>query len=129
MAGTYEKTPRSDPKNISTANTSLTGSGTLTAILTGVTGGTKVRYVPWSAVTTSLRGWIAFFHDDGTDVVFLSLDNVGEQTFDPPNGSPEHGVWIPPGGELLLPSSSHILKACPYNAETFGLDPQGGDLV
>ena len=131
MAGAlYERTPRLDGIRISTGNTAIDGTGSLTSIITGVAApGTRVKPIWVQPIATITDGWVAFFIYNGSvnrlfgpPLLFSAYTVVAGTK--PPMGK----LWIPPQ-DLVLPSTSFILKACPYNSESFDLFPNGSDFV
>lgn len=78
---------------------------------------------------TTTAGFIRLFVHDGTTAVMIAEIPIPPHT--PVATMPQipvlHGVWTPPGGPVLLPSTSHTLKASTQIAETFRLLAEGGD--
>lgn len=130
MAGQkFDQTMRVAGVRIATGNTAIDGTGSLTSLVTGAAGQTRVTSVQITPIATITDGHIAFFLYDGTNNRLLGIFPVQAWTVTLPVKPPPSWVWVPPSGEVLLPTTSYILKACPYNSESFDLIPKGADLA
>lgn len=129
MAGQkFDQTMRYAGVRIATGNTAIDGTGSLTSIITGAATGTRIVCVKVTAIATVTKGHVAFFLYDGTNNRFLGVLKIDDFIVSLPTEPPIPQMWVPSDGEVLLPSASHILKACPYNSESFDLIPKGADL-
>jgi len=129
MAGAlYERTARLTTTRIATGNTAIDGTGSLTSLLTAVAAGTRIKSVTVTPIATITDGWIAFFIYDGSNNRFIGVLPVNAFTVTAPI-KPPTARQFPLPFDVVLPSSSHILKACPYNSESFDVAVTGADFA
>lgn len=126
MASTpnYPGTPRHGSAAISTANTNRDGTGTMGTVLAGVAAGTRVVEVVVQATGTTTAGMVRLFIDDGTTVRLVDEVPVSAIT---PSATVAAFRTIRRYDNLVLPSSSHSLKASTHNAESFVVHAVGQD--
>lgn len=123
----YIQTFRSARASIATANANRDGTGTVGTVITGVAAGTQVDRMRITALSTTTAGMIRIFEHDGTN--YTLIDEVPIPAWVPSATLPTLVfTWFPRGGPLLLPSTSHSLRASTERAETFHLLAEGGDL-
>jgi hypothetical protein len=125
----YPQNDLSTESQLTVANSLRTGGGTLVTLGTGVASGRtrvgRVRITPESTVT---EGMIRFFRDDGVNKRFIGEFKVRANT--PSNTQPvDPYYWIPPGGEIPLPTTSDTLKAATQNGEVFDCVAEGVSFV
>lgn len=121
----YAATPKIGLGQVTAANTNRDGTGTLVNVYTGGTSGSKILEVTVQGTGTTTAGMVRLYIYDGTnnrlfDEFVVSAITVGastaafrvSKTYD----------------NLILPSSTYILKASTHNAETFNVYALGGDL-
>lgn len=127
MASTpsFTSTPRLGSGQVSAANTNRDGTGTLVSVLTGAAAGTKVFEVAVVATVTTTAGMVRLYIDDGTNVRLFDEIPVTAVT-----GSASVAEFraLRKYSSLVLPSTSHILKASTHNAEAINVFAHGGDL-
>ena len=126
MAAKYPQTMRSEDVVVSTANTGRDGSGTLASAITGVAAGTTVRICRIAATGNTTDGMLRFYVYDGSNNRLIDEMRVPANT---PSATVRTWVaeWVPRGGEVLLPSTSHQLRISTHNAETFHVTTEGYD--
>ncbi|HEX7276041.1 MAG TPA: hypothetical protein VF244_01580 [Acidimicrobiales bacterium] len=125
-APTFTSTPRLASTAISTANTNRDGTGTLGSVITGVAAGTKVFEVVVEATVTTTAGMVRLFIDDGTNVRLFDEIQVTAAT---PSGTVSAFRARRTYDNLILPSTSHILKAGTNNAEAANVFAFAADLT
>lgn len=113
---------------MSIANTGRDGTGTLNAVFTGGSNGSRIDRITVTATSTTTAGMVRFFIDDGTNVRFWKEIPVTAAT---PSGTVQAftTTFITPDATspLLVLPSSWVLRAAPHNAETFDVLAFGGD--
>lgn len=116
-------TPRTWQVQISTANTALDGTGTLGALVTGATEGTRINKLEVKAAVTTTAGMIRFFIDDTVSVRLWQEVSVDALT---PSATVQSfsGEIIP--DEPFILQSGWILKVSTHNAEAFNVFAHGG---
>lgn len=125
---TFTSTPRLAVETISTANTNLDGTGTITTIVTGVAAGTRINEVIVKAAETTTDGMIRLFLTDDSGTTWYLLDEfyVAATTA----SSTQAAVSVSHGWDhLILPSTAHRLGASTHNAESFNVIVNGADLT
>lgn len=129
MAGAlYERTPVMGPVQISSANTAVDGSGSVTSVVTGTTAGLRVKSVKITPTGSNTRGWIAFFIYDGSNTRLFEIFPIPVSTVVAP-GNPIVTYNYIPTQDLILVGTSMVLKAATYIAETFNLHPQAASFA
>lgn len=121
----YAATPKIGLVQATAANTARDGTGTLANVITGGTSGTKIQEVTIQATGTTTAGMVRLYIFDGTnnrlfDEFVVSAITVGASTA----GFRVSRTY----DNLVLPSSTYILKVSTHNAETFNVYALGGDL-
>jgi len=121
--------PRIGMVRMSTANTGRDGSGTLNDVITGGTNGTRVDRIIITATSTTTAGMVRLFIYDGTNNRFWREVSVTAAT---PSGTVQAFTYTVTSPDLqnpllVLPSTSHVLRAAPHNNETFDVIALGGD--
>jgi hypothetical protein len=120
-------TPHIASASIATANTGRDGTGTLGAVITGTTNGTRVDRVTIHATGTTTAGMIRFFIDDGSTIRIIYEVSVTAAT---PSGTVQaFGYeWVRTDTlPLLVLPNTYVLRAGTNNSETFIVTAYGGD--
>lgn len=124
----FAVTPKVGLAQVSAANTSRDGTGTIVDILTGGTSGTNISKIEIVATGTTTAGVVRLYLYDGTNTRLLREVFVTAAT-----PSTTVSVWnaqlifaFP--NTLHLPSNSWKLQASTHNAETFNVFAFGADL-
>lgn len=106
---------------ISTANSSLTGSGTLGTVLTAASNGTLIKTITVNAIANTTQGMVRLFIYDGS-----SVTNLVEEFQIPPSTAlstyPAYSVSYDVNYNL---KAGYVLKASTQNAESFVVIAEG----
>lgn len=108
---------------VSTANTSRDGTGTLATIKTGAAGGSKIDEIRVKAAATTTAGMVRLFIDDGATVRLFDEVPIAAVTV---SGTVESDEEILTFDNLVLPEG-YILKASTHNAEAINVVAFGAD--
>lgn len=120
-------TPQVGRVRIATANAARDGTGTLGAVITGGTNGTRIDRIVITATATTTAGMIRLFIDDGSNVrawkeVVVTAITVGAAV-----AAFTATISSPDSQPLLVLPSTYILKAGTHNAESFDVTCSAGD--
>lgn len=131
----YVATPKIGIANISTANAARDGSGTITTVLTGAVGGTRIDRISIDATATTTAGMIRFFISDTTAAntsanthLYLEIPvtavtpTATVQAFNKAISS----ISLPDMLPVVLPAN-YTLRVSTEKAENFRITVQGGD--
>lgn len=120
-------TPRMGSASVSTANTAINGTGTITTLITGAASGTRILEITAQCAATSAAALVNIFisTDSGTtwslfDQISISAATVSNTV----KGNRNTSVY----SNLILPSTTHrigIATTITQNTNVFAL---GGDL-
>jgi hypothetical protein len=110
---------------ISAANASLDGSGTLASIATGGPNGSRIDLVRIDAIVTTTAGMWRLYLYDGTNTRLIKEITVSANTKSATN--PAYSAEWVPTSPIILTNSSWILKASTENAEAASVIAVGGD--
>ena len=125
MAEETQYTANTGMQSISTANSNLDGTGTLSsAIITGASNGTLIKTVTVKASVNTTQGMVRLFVYDGTNTKLISEIEIPAVTKDA--GSPAFEIKVPVDYAL---KSGWSLKASTENAETFNVIAEGLDWI
>lgn len=116
-------TPRVYQVVIATANTSLTGSGTIGTLLTGSTNGDLVELINIKANVTTTAGMIRIFISNGS--AFELYDEVSVSAATPSGTVKAFQAQYIPTRPLVI-QSGFILGIATNNAEEFVITAHGG---
>lgn len=125
----FAATPKVGIAQISTANTSLTGTGTLGTIFTAGANGSRIDAIAIKGTGTSTSGMVRLFIHNGTTASLLTEIPVLAVT---PSGTiPSWETQLNANSmaqvlPIILPAG-HSLRASTHNAETFNILATGGD--
>jgi len=124
----FTLTPHISSARIATANTNRDGTGTLGAVITGTTNGTRVDRILITATGTTTAGMVRIFIDDGTNVRFWQEVSVTAITASGTVKSFTATISSPDStAPLLVLPSSYVLRAGTNNAEQFDVIAFAGD--
>ena len=118
----YTATPKVGMGQVSVANTTRDGSGTLATIFTAGANGSRIETVSIKAVSSSTIGIISLYLFDGTNSRLLTEISVTAITPSGTINSFETGITL----SIVIPTG-YSLKASTYNAETYNIFAFGGD--
>lgn len=123
----FAATPRTAVVQVSTANTSRDGTGTIATVITGGTSGSRIDSVQVVATGTTTAGVVRLFLHDGTNarlfdeiLVTAITPSTTVQVF----GAVRQYSMTQP---VILATNSWSLRASTNNAETFNVIAFGGD--
>lgn len=121
MAEETQYTANTGMQTISTANSNLDGTGTLSsAIVTGASNGTLIKTVTIKAQGNTTQGMVRLFIYDGTNTKLISEIEIPAVTKSA--NDPAFEITIPVDYAL---KASWSLKAATQNAETFNVIAEG----
>jgi len=112
---------------ISTANTSLDGSGTIGAILTAASNGTVIQSITIKAQETTEAGMIRFFIYDGTNTKLLR--EIPVPIVSPSATAISFYRRIDFSGQGFALKNTWILKASTQRGQSFNIIAEGLDLT
>ena len=120
----FVATPKVGLATISTANTSLTGSGTIGTVFSAGANGSRIERCVVKATGTTTAGMVRLFIHNGTAATLLTEIPVAPAT---PSGTlPAFETTLVFDGGLVIPTG-YSLRASTHNAESFQLTALGGD--
>ena len=120
----FVATPKVGLATIHTANTSLTGSGTLGIVFSAGTNCTRIERCVVKATGTTTAGMVRLFIHNGVAATLLTEIPVAAVT---PSGTlPAFETTLVFDGGLVIPTG-YSLCAATHNAESFQLTALGGD--
>lgn len=114
----FFSTPRTAVAQVSTANTSRTGSGTIATVITGAATGTRVDDIEINATDTTTAGMVRLFLHDGTNSRLFRELSVNAITVTA--SVPAYNIRLTDLG-IILASASWSIRASTHNAETFNI--------
>ena len=120
----FVATPKVGLATISTANTSLTGSGTIGTVFSAGANGSRIERCVVKATGTTTSGMVRLFIHNGTASTLLTEIPVAPVT---PSGTlPAFETTMVFDGGLVIPTG-YSLRASTHNSESFQLTALGGD--
>lgn len=120
----FPVTPIAAVAQVSAANSSLTGSGTIVDIYSPGANGGRIEYIRIKATVTTTSGMVRLFIYDGANARLWQEIPVSAVT---PSATVESfEAELIPTRPLVLPSG-YTLRATTENAETFNIFAHGGD--
>ena len=120
----FVATPKVGLATINTANTSLTGSGTIGTVFSAGANGSRIERCVVKATGTTTAGMVRLFIHNGTAATLLTEIPVAAVT---PSGTlPAFETTLVFDGGLVIPTG-YSLRASTHNAESFQLTALGGD--
>lgn len=130
MASTPEfvKTPRINTVNVSSANTAIDGSGTITELIAGATGGTRVLEIVVKGAATSAAANINIFLTTDGGTTYRLFDTISVTAVTTGNTTPtfrDRTAYT----NLVLASSSHRVGITTTIAQSTNVIALGGDLA
>lgn len=111
---------------IESANTNRDGSGTIEAVITGGTNGTRITRITIQAIVTTTAGMIRLYIDSG-DTIFLWKEVAVTAITGSATVLEFVSVITLTGENALILPSGYILMASTHNAEAFNIIAEGGD--
>jgi hypothetical protein len=121
----FAVTPRLASVNIATANTNRDGTGTVAALITGASTGTRIAEIVIKARVTTTAGQVRVFLHDGTN--FFIFDEIIVAAATPSNSVQSIRVSTR-YDNLVLPNASWSIRVCTHNAESIDVTALGADL-
>jgi hypothetical protein len=130
MASTPEfvKTPRINTVNVSSANTAIDGSGTITELIAGATGGTRVLEIVVKGAATSAAANINIFLTTDGGTTYRLFDTISVTAVTTGNTTPTFRGRTA-YTNLVLASSSHRVGITTTIAQSTNVIALGGDLA
>lgn len=127
---TLVSTPRLENVQISTANANRDGTGTITALITGVAAGTLLNRIEVKATGTTTAGMIRIFQstDGGTTKLLWKELTVAAVTPSATASAWEGAIDLN-YGPYTLRDASHQISVSTEKAETFNVFAFAGDLT
>lgn len=126
----FTKAGSVDIAQVSAANASRDGTGALVTLSTGNADGKRINVVRVKAIVTTTAGMIRFYISEDSGVTNRLVGEVVVAAITVGAGvAGFESDWIPPGGFLILPSTTHMLRASTHNAEAHNLMALGGSYV
>ena len=129
MASTPEfvKTPRIQTVNVSSANTAIDGTGTITELIAGAVGGTRVLEIAVKCAATSAAANVnIFLTTDGS--TYRLFDTISVAAVTTGNTTPTNRVRAT-YPNLVLASASHRVGITTTIAQSTNVIALGGDLA
>jgi hypothetical protein len=114
--------------SLSAANTARDGTGTITSLMAGVSGGTKVNRVTVKHSVTTTAGMIRLFLSLDTGATWALFDEIPVQAFTPSASVPSNRAEMV-YTDLELPSAAAVLGCTTHNAEACNVFAHGGDFI
>jgi hypothetical protein len=120
--------PRLTAANVSTANTAIDGTGTITTLIAGVAAGTRVLEidVQCAATTTAANVNIFISSDGGSTYRLFDQISVSAAT---PSATVKANRNVTAYTNLVLPSTSHVLGVTTSVSQSTNVIALGGDLT
>lgn len=130
MASTPEfvKTPRINTVNVSSANTAIDGSGTITELIAGATGGTRVLEIVVKGAATSAAANVNIFLTTDGGSTYRLFDTISVTAVTTGNTTPAFRGRTA-YTNLVLASSSHRVGITTTIAQSTNVIALGGDLA
>jgi hypothetical protein len=130
MAATPEfiKTPRIGTVNVSSSNTAIDGTGTITELIAGATGGTRVLEITAKAADTTAAANINIFLTTDGGTTYRLFDTIAMTAVTTGNTTPTARVRTT-YTNLVLASSSHRIGITTTIAQSTNVIALGGDLA
>ena len=120
----FVATPKVGLATINTANTNLTGSGTIGTVFSAGANGSRIERCVVKATGTTTAGMVRLFIHNGTAATLLTEIPVAAVT---PSGTlPAFETTLVFDGGLVIPTG-YSLRASTHNSESFQLTALGGD--
>lgn len=130
MASTPEfvKTPRIEVVNISTANTAIDGTGTVTPLIQGATGGTRVLEIVAKGAATTAAANVNIFLSVDSGTTWRLFDTISVTPVTSANTTATFRARAT-YTNLLLASSTQRLGVTTSIAQSTNVIALGGDLA
>lgn len=125
----YASTARCAIAAISTANTNRDGTGTIGAVFTAGSSGSRIDTILVEATGTTTAGMVRLFIYNGSTAYLFK--EVPVLAITPGASTPAWGAQINSTLDRELPiiiPTGYSLRASTHNAETFNVIAMGGDL-
>lgn len=116
-SGNYAATPRTAGVQISTANTSRDGTGTITSVMAAAATGTRIDDITIAATGTTTAGFVRLFKHNGTTAFLWKEISVSALT---PSGTVS-AFTAQLKNQALVLETGWSLRASTNNAETFNI--------
>lgn len=125
----YASVPKVGIGQISVANTNRDGTGTIVAVFTAGSNGSRIDGITVKATATTTAGIVRLFIHDGTNARLWTEVPITAAV--PSGTNPASEVQITTSNSphllpLILPNG-YSLRAAPHNAEAFNVIGEGAD--
>jgi hypothetical protein len=122
----FISTARLGVASVSTANTAIDGTGTITDLITGVAAGTRVLEIAAQCSASSAAGLVNLFIYDGTTwTLFDQISISAATTSTTVKGNRNNATYV----NLVLPSASWKIGCTTTIAQATRVYAFGGDLT
>lgn len=130
MASTPEfiKTPRIEVVNLSAANTAVDGTGTVTTLIQGAAGGTRVLEIVAKGAATTAAANVNIFLSVDSGTTWRLFDTISVSAVTSANTTPTFRGRTT-YSNLLLSGSTHRIGVTTSIAQSTNVVALGGDLV
>ena len=128
QAPAFISTPRLTSASISTANTAIDGSGTITSLITGVTAGTRILEIDVQNSATSTAGLVNLFISTNSGTTWTLFDQItvsAATVSTTVKGNRNTATYT----NLILPSASAQLGVTTTISQATNVFALGGDLT
>ena len=117
----FTATPRMVVAQVSTANPSRDGTGTIVDLITGVAAGTRINKITVKGIATTTAGMVRIFFFDGTNSRLYIEVTVNAITVGSAVETFSEEISFNDANAPILASGSQKLQASTHNAETFNI--------
>lgn len=124
----FINTPRIDMANTATANTAIDGTGTITQVLQGATGGTRVLEINVKCAATSAAAVVNIFLSTDSGTTWRLFDSIAVTAATVSTTVPSFRLSRT-YSNLVLASSAHRVGFTTTIAQSTNVISLGGDLV
>lgn len=124
----FVNTPRIETVNVSSANTAVDGSGTITALIQGATGGTRVLEIVVKGAATSAAANVNLFLSTDSGTTWRLFDTIAVTAVTSANTTPTFRGRTT-YANLVLASSAMRVGVTTTIAQSTNVIALGGDLV
>jgi len=124
----FINTPRIEQANVASANTAIDGTGTITPLISGASGGTRVLEIVVKQAATSAAAVINLFLTTDGGTTWRCFDSIGVVATTP-STTVASARTSRLYSNLLLASSSHRVGFTTTIAQSTNVIAFGGDLV
>tara|TARA_R110000868_G_scaffold123810_1_gene327617 strand:+ start:98 stop:490 length:393 start_codon:yes stop_codon:yes gene_type:complete len=124
----FVNTPRIETVNVATANTAINGSGTITALIQGATGGTRVLEVVVKGAATTAAANINIFLTTDSGTTWRLFDTISVTAVTTADTTPTNRVRTT-YPNLVLKDATHRVGVTTTISQSTNVIALGGDLT